>query len=142
MRAGRSEHSVDLVSQTTICGHTRHLTDDNPLPCSFGISKDLGGCLWCRLARRNEKKEQIIMSISRLKALRCRRMLDAAGAAGRLPGNHLHPPDLAGQALTPDTKDKKVMTPRKIPGRGGSGSARCSTTDRSGTATQRKGTRS
>jgi len=27
------------------------------------------------------------------------------------PGNHLHPPDLASQALTPDTKDKEVMTP-------------------------------
>jgi len=48
------------------------------------------------------------MSISRLKALRCRRMLPALLAA--CPGNHLHLPDLASQALAGRHKGQEVMT--------------------------------
>jgi hypothetical protein len=49
-----------------------------------------------------EKKEQISMLLSRLKNVALRRMVPAAR-----PGNHFHPSHLAGQALTPDTKDRK-----------------------------------
>jgi hypothetical protein len=56
------------------------------------------------IGQEKRKKEQIIMSISRLKALRCRRMLLALLAAR--PGNHLHPPDLA-RHWQADTKDRK-----------------------------------
>ena len=58
------------------------------------------------------------MSISRLKASHCRRMLLALLAA--CPGNHLHPPDLASQALTDRHKGQEVMTTH---GRGSGGSA-------------------
>jgi predicted lipoprotein with Yx(FWY)xxD motif len=61
------------------------------------------------------------MSISRLKAFHCRRMLLAL--LGARPGNHLHPPDLASQALAGRHKGQEIMTTRKILGRGGSGRA-------------------
>ena len=61
------------------------------------------------------------MSISRLKALHCRRMLLARPAA---PTRQSSPPThLASQALAPRHKGQEVMTARKIPGRGSGGSA-------------------
>jgi hypothetical protein len=53
-----------------------------------------------------EKEEQITMSISRLKALHCRRMLLALPAA---PTRQSSPPDPSGQpgTDTSDTKDRK-----------------------------------
>jgi hypothetical protein len=49
-----------------------------------------------------EKKEQISMLLSRLKNVALRRMLPTAPAR-----QSFHPSHLAGQALTPDTKDRK-----------------------------------
>jgi hypothetical protein len=34
-----SEHSVDRIVQTSICGRTRHLTDDNARPYSLASAK-------------------------------------------------------------------------------------------------------
>src|SRR5580693_7507024 len=117
----RCEHSVGVIVQTSIWGRAKHLTDDNPQPISW-VSASLRVCLWCQLPRgNNERKEQISMSISRLKALRCRRMLLAL--PGPRPGNHLRLPRLSAGTDT-RYKGQKVMTPRKILSRGGSGSVR------------------
>jgi hypothetical protein len=85
---GRGEHSVNLVYQTTICGRTRYLTDDNPLPCSLGISKAcvvIFGADW-----PGETKERTNNYVN-FQAESVALPPDAAGAAGR-PARQSSPP--------------------------------------------------